>query len=224
MGARITRVRRGDTLRFGALKAQVLSPGSLSGDANEDSVVLLLDAGGKRFLFTGDCTGTNEILVGSICARGPPLYVLKVAHHASRSSTSSSFLSETDPRYAVIEVGRNSYGHPTPQTIAALRAEGTRIYSTQRNGTVTVTVSAGGKASWSFSKSSQPVTRASSSSSHSGRRQREHGRSERRVERRRHRLHHRDGRVLPPRRLPLPLTQQDQDLTEGCQGPRLPRL
>ena len=94
--------------------------------------------------------------------------MLKVAHHGSRSSTSSSFLAETDPRYAVIEVGRNSYGHPTPQTIAALRAEGTRIYSTQRNGTVTVTVSAGGKASWSFSKSSQPVTRASSSSSHSG--------------------------------------------------------
>lgn len=164
VGARITKVRRGMTLRFGTLRARVLSPGSLSGDPNQDSVVLLVDAGGKRLLFTGDCTGANEELVGSICARGPPLYLLKVSHHGSRYSTSSSFLDETDPKFAVISVGRNSYGHPTPQTISALKAEGTRIYSTQKNGTVTLTVSAAGKASWRFGKTSQPVTRASSSS------------------------------------------------------------
>jgi competence protein ComEC len=163
VGARITKVRRGATLRFGALKAKVLSPGSLTGEANEDSVVLLVAAGGKRILFTGDCTGANEALVGSICARGPPLYLLKVAHHGSRYSTSSTFLAETDPKFAVIEVGPNSYGHPTPQTIAALRAEGTRIYTTQKNGTITVTVSPSGKVAWAFARSSKPVTRASGS-------------------------------------------------------------
>lgn len=163
VGARITKVRRGATLRFGALTAKVLSPGSLSGDANEDSVVLLVDAGGRRFLFTGDCTGASEDLVGSICARGPPLYLLKVAHHGSKYSTSSSFLSETDPKFAVIEVGPNSYGHPTPQTIAALKAEGTRIFTTQKNGTITLTVSPSGKVAWAFAKSSKPVTKASSS-------------------------------------------------------------
>ena len=160
VGASITKVRRGATLRFGALRAKVLSPGSLSGDANEDSVVLLLDAGGRRFLFTGDCTGGNESLVGSICARGPPLYLLKVAHHGSRSSTGTGFLSETRPKFAVISVGHNSYGHPTPETIAALKAEGTRIYSTQKNGTVTLTVSGSGAVTWAFAKSSQPVIKA----------------------------------------------------------------
>ncbi len=168
VGADIKKVHRGVTLRFGALSAKVLGPGSLSGDANEDSVVLLVDAGGKRFLFTGDCTGANESLVGSICARGPPLYLLKVAHHGSRSSTSSSFLAETDPKFAVISVGHNSYGHPTPETISALKSDGTRIYSTQKNGTITLTVSASGGVSWAFSRSSKPVTSAVRSSSAGG--------------------------------------------------------
>ena len=168
VGAAVKKVRRGDTLRFGALSAKVLSPGSLSGDANEDSVVLLVEAGGKRFLFTGDCTGANESLVGSICARGPPLYLLKVAHHASRYSTSTAFLAETDPRFAVISVGSNSYGHPTPETIAALKAEGTRIYSTQKNGTVTLTIAASGSVAWTFARSGKPVTRAGGSSGSGG--------------------------------------------------------
>jgi competence protein ComEC len=168
VGAHITKARRGMTLRFGALRAKVLSPGSLSGDANEDSVVLLVDAGGKEFLFTGDCTGANESLVGSICARGPPLYLLKVAHHGSRYSTSSSFVSETNPKFAVISVGSNSYGHPTPETISALKADDTRIYSTQKNGTVTLTVSSSGGVSWAFAKSARPVPKTGGSSGGSG--------------------------------------------------------
>ena len=163
VGAKITRVRRGDTLRFGTLRAKVLSPASLSGDANEDSVVLLLEAGGKRFLFTGDCTGSNESLVGSICARGPPIYLLKVAHHGSRYSTDSTFLSETRPKFAVICVGPNSYGHPTPETVAALKSQGTRIYSTQKNGTTTLTVAPSGAVSWAFAGSAKPLTSAGQS-------------------------------------------------------------
>ena len=76
----------------GRRRAQVLSPAGLSGDANDDSVVLRLDAGGRRFLLTGDCTGANEAAVGSICARGPPIDVLKVSHHGSRYSTGAAFL------------------------------------------------------------------------------------------------------------------------------------
>jgi competence protein ComEC len=168
VGARLIKARRGMALHFGSLTAKVLSPGSLSGDANEDSVVLLVVAGGKEFLFTGDCTGANESLVGSICARGPPLYLLKVAHHGSRYSTSSGFLSETNPKFAVISVGSNSYGHPAPETISALKADGTRIYSTQKNGTVTLTVSSSGGVSWAFAGSSKPVTSAGHSSSSTG--------------------------------------------------------
>jgi competence protein ComEC len=159
-GTTVAQVRRGATLRFGAAQALVLSPAGLSGDANSDSVVLRLEAGGKSFLFTGDCTGPNEAAVGSICARGPPIDVLKVAHHGSRYSTSATFLADTRPRVAVICVGPNSYGHPTPATVGRLLDGGSRVYTTWKNGSVTFTVSATGAMSVSFGRSSQPVKKA----------------------------------------------------------------
>jgi len=157
-GTVVQQVRRGASLRFGALPAKVLSPAGISGDPNSDSVVILLQAGGKRFLFTGDVTGTNEAAVGAQLARGPPLAVLKVAHHGSAYSTTAAFLSQARPRFAVIEVGHNSYGHPSAATIARLRAAGARIYDTLKNGTITLSVSSAGTLTWAFSRSSAPVT------------------------------------------------------------------
>lgn len=159
-GTTVVQSRRGATMRFGSARAEVLSPAGLSGDANSDSVVLRLDAGGKSFLFPGDCTGPNEAAVGSSCARGPPIDVLKVAHHGSRYSTTSAFVADTRPRVAVICVGPNSYGHPTPATVGRLLAAGSRVYTTWKNGGVTFTVSATGAMSVSFSRSSQAVKKA----------------------------------------------------------------
>ena len=157
-GSRVVRVARGSPpMRWGAATARVLSPGSLSGDANEDSMVVLLGAGGARFLFTGDCTGPNEAAVGAVCARGPPVTVLKVAHHGSSSSTSSSFVADVRPRMAVIDVGPNSYGHPTAEVLESLRAAGVTVYTTWKNGTITLTVAASGSMKRSFSRSPQPV-------------------------------------------------------------------
>ena len=158
VGAKTVQIRRGDTYRWGAVKAKVLSPGGISGDANADSVVLLLELANRRLLLAADLTGPNEETVGRICARGPPLYVLKVAHHGSRYSTDSGFLADADPRFAVISVGANSYGHPAPATVSRLRGSGARVYTTQRNGTITLTISPSGAVKWRFSKSSRPVT------------------------------------------------------------------
>jgi len=159
-GTTVIQVRRGATFRCGAARARILSPAALSGDANSDSVVLRLEAGGKSFLFTGDCTGPSEAAVGSICARGPPVTVLKVAHHGSRYSTTSAFLAGVRPSIAVISVGPNSYGHPTPATVGRLLAGGSRVYTTWKNGGVTFTVSAAGALRATFSRSSRPVKEA----------------------------------------------------------------
>jgi competence protein ComEC len=98
--------------------------------------------------------------VGGICARGPPLYLLNVAHHGSGYSTSSEFLADTDPRFAVISVGANSYSHPTPETVARLRRSGARVHTTRRNGTITLLVSTSGAVKWRFTRSSKPVAGA----------------------------------------------------------------
>lgn len=159
-GTRVVQVRRGRSLpAWGSARAQVLSPAGLSadGDENEDSIVLLLRASGRRFLFTGDSTGAGEEAAGEICARGPPVTVLKVSHHGSEYSTSSAFLTGVRPRFAVISVGPNDYGHPTPETLARLRETGATVYTTWKNGTVTFTVAKGGALGRTFSRSSTPV-------------------------------------------------------------------
>jgi beta-lactamase superfamily II metal-dependent hydrolase len=165
VGAKVSHTYRGQRLRFGALVAQVLSPDTyMAPDLNADSIVLLLKIDGKEVLLTGDLTGPNEAVVGSICARGPPLYLLKVAHHGSAYSTGDSFLSETRPQYAVISVGPNSYGHPSPATLARLHAHGVRTYTTQTDGTITVRFAASGAVTWAFTRSSKPVQASSGSS------------------------------------------------------------
>jgi competence protein ComEC len=167
-GAKVVQVRRGLTARFGKAKVTVLAPASLSGDANTDSVVLLLQAGGRRVVFTGDSTGSGEVAAGASLARGPPVDVLKVSHHGSRSSTTATFVGDARPRTAVISVGRNSYGHPTEDTVLRLRGGGTRVFSTQRSGSITLTVTSRGALRWSFARSSAPLAHGVSKGSGSG--------------------------------------------------------
>ena len=164
-GARLVSVFRGQTLHFGSLSARVLNPVADGSDTNADSIVLLLNIHGHRVLLTGDDYGASEDSVADACANGPPLYVLKVAHHGSAYATSAYFLSQTRPRYAVISVGQNSYGHPSRETVGRLRAAHATIYETEINGAITVTFLASGAVRWAFGDSSRPTTHAAGSSS-----------------------------------------------------------
>ena len=158
-GTAVVQARRGLTKRFGTAKATVLAPGGLSGDANTDSIVLELDAAGRRVVFTGDSTGAGETAAGATLARGPPVDVLKVSHHGSRYSTTTGFLTGARPRTAVISVGRNSYGHPSSDAVKRLRAGGARVFSTRRSGSITLTVTAAGGLRWSYARSGAQITR-----------------------------------------------------------------
>jgi competence protein ComEC len=48
--------------------------------------------------------------------------ILKVGHHGSKYATSDGFLTAVEPRVAVIQCGRNTFGHPTIETLDKLRA------------------------------------------------------------------------------------------------------
>jgi competence protein ComEC len=70
----------------------------------------------------------------------PPVEILKVAHHGSGDPGLPSLLARIRPRIAVISVGdHNDYGHPHPETLAALEAApGLDLYRTDRDGRVVV--------------------------------------------------------------------------------------
>ena len=55
--------------------------------------------------------------------------VLKVPHHGSADPGLAGVLARVAPRVAVIEVGaHNTYGHPAPQALQALRARTCRSW------------------------------------------------------------------------------------------------
>lgn len=141
----ITRVlaRRGMTLELGGgAVLHVLYPeGDVSylpsEKANEGSVVLQLTYGESEMLFMADVgTGVERRLM-ALDAPGLRSDVLKVGHHGSKYSSAEDFLRAVSPDVALISVGkRNTYGHPTTQTLSRLQTVGAEVLRTDELGTV----------------------------------------------------------------------------------------
>ena len=108
---------------------------SVGSDANNSSIVIMLEYGSFKFLFTGDA---GEEVEKKLLSSGANLScdVLKVGHHGSKYSSTSSFLSATGADYGVICVGSNSYGHPTSDALSRLSSAGISVYRTDLNGNV----------------------------------------------------------------------------------------
>ncbi|MGF1473222.1 MAG: ComEC/Rec2 family competence protein [Rubrobacteraceae bacterium] len=143
-GARVFVARAGMSMDWGGTGVDVLSPppeaqGGLFGEPNEDSVALLLSFGAARVLLTGDAENRGEEYMSTGRHTGP-VTVLKVGHHGSNSSTTPLFLNRFRSEIAVISVGENSYGHPTPQTLRRLETVGAEVFRTDEHGDVLVTI------------------------------------------------------------------------------------
>jgi competence protein ComEC len=130
-------VSAGDLIGYKESSFAVLSPTSdflNDKEVNESSIVLGLQSEDAKSLFTGDIGfGVENYLVDTYDIDAD---ILKVAHHGSRFSTGQKFLSEVTPRISVIEVGKNSFGHPTQAALNRLMQSGSSIYRTDQNGTV----------------------------------------------------------------------------------------
>ena len=129
---------RGDTAEsFGEARAQIFAPVSMEND-NDASISVLTSAGDFDVLITGDMDSQVEEAL-SEREHLSDIEVLVVAHHGSRYSTSTEFLTEITPQVGVISVGEdNSYGHPTQDVLDRLEAAGVDVYRTDLNGTVTI--------------------------------------------------------------------------------------
>ncbi|GAA3690358.1 ComEC/Rec2 family competence protein [Arthrobacter ginkgonis] len=62
--------------------------------------------------------------------------ILKVSHHGARNG-GTAVIGAADPRAALVGVGAgNRYGHPAPETLAALEAAGAAVFRTDTGGAV----------------------------------------------------------------------------------------
>ncbi|MFC4454332.1 DNA internalization-related competence protein ComEC/Rec2 [Deinococcus sonorensis] len=129
----VREVRRGDHLQAGDLSLTVLWPQGAPWAAadNDNSVALRLDGPQFHTALLGDLPDPAEERLGV-----GRLDLLKLAHHGSRFSSSAAFLAETQPRAAIISVGRNSYGHPNAAVLERLRQQGVQVWRTDELGTI----------------------------------------------------------------------------------------
>lgn len=136
-GIRYSSLRRGQTLSFGDLSLECLSPGDTPNpdDTNANSVVLVANYHGLDILCPGD--GEEEMLAS---LELPPVEVFKIGHHGSKDPALRRTLEKLKPDATIISVGQgNTYGHPAESTLDKLRDSGTRIFRTDQQGTIRVT-------------------------------------------------------------------------------------
>jgi len=139
-GGRVLAARAGLRLRAGAIDAAVRwppprRPGSPGDeDPNERAVVVRATVAGLRALVPSDLEGPPLRR-----AAGGPVDLLVLPHHGSADPDVPRLLAALRPRLAVASVGRsNGYGHPAPETVAAVRDAGVPLRRTDRDGTVAV--------------------------------------------------------------------------------------
>jgi competence protein ComEC len=133
----------GGELDLGALRLTALwPPRELAAQRFEDpnllSLVLLAEWRHFSMLLTGDTEAEAAPIDPG------PIDVLKVAHHGSDDAGLDRLLDHAVPKLAVISVGENPYGHPTPETISTLSEHQVPALRTDEAGEVTIEASATG--------------------------------------------------------------------------------
>jgi len=143
-GLRIREAARGSALvaDLAPVDAELLYPwpgwerevGASHGGANNSSLVLRVSLGKVSFLLTGDIEAPAERLLleraGSLRAT-----VMKVPHHASKTSSTPAFVASVDPLVAVAGIGAdNHFGFPHASVSSRYLSRGTPLYWTGRHG------------------------------------------------------------------------------------------
>jgi len=132
-------VSGGENIYFGEdINLEVLSPiGSTAVNANDDSLVIRLGYRDFRVMFTGDA---ETVPLEAISESGQDCRadIVKIPHHGSGNAWTEDFFRAADPEAAVISVGQNLFGHPSPKVLEGLEQMNIRVVRTDRDGAVTV--------------------------------------------------------------------------------------
>jgi competence protein ComEC len=127
-----------EVARVGSLTWQVVAPQHLVDDnPNDASVVLLVVTRGLRLLLAGDVEPPSQAPLTRLAGLAP-VDVLKVPHHGS-AHQDDRLLQGLGASLALVSVGKdNDYGHPSPRTLAVLRAAGAQVHRTDLEGDLAV--------------------------------------------------------------------------------------
>ena len=137
----------GDVINMGRnVSVEVLSPDRGNPldekDENKNSLVLRVNVKGSSVLMTGDIDEKGEkTLIADTDIKAD---ILKVAHHGSRYSSCEKFIAVAAPKIAVIQVGKNTYGHPSEEVIKRLEEHKITVLRNDEQGAVGIRVNKAG--------------------------------------------------------------------------------
>ncbi|MBM3255427.1 MAG: MBL fold metallo-hydrolase [Candidatus Omnitrophica bacterium] len=132
-------LRRGGRLKLKDINLDVLwPPDTQAGSFNENSLVIKLSFNNFSCLLTADL---NKISEEKLLKEGSDLKsnILKIGHHGRDDATSQGFLDSVSAEVAIISTD-NSREELLDLTLATLRKKNMKVYRTDTNGTIIVTV------------------------------------------------------------------------------------
>lgn len=115
-------------------------------DENSMSLIMKINFLGNgsetSILVTGDVDESMEKEICNLWNKKGNV-ILSVAHHGSKTATCEELLDKIKPVMAVIQVGKNTYGHPTPQTLGRLAGRNIPVYRNDLQGAVGLNIEDG---------------------------------------------------------------------------------
>lgn len=107
-------------------------------EENRSCSVFMIHCRDYRVLITGDLDEEGELAMlehyqGTDKLRAD---VLKIGHHGSRTSSAEAFLDAVDPKAAVIQVGKNNYGHPSQEVLERLAKRDIPVFRNDLDGAI----------------------------------------------------------------------------------------
>jgi competence protein ComEC len=128
-GVEVIFPKNGSQVTFGDIQLNFYCPSFYTVDENERSLITLAEINEKRCLYMGDCgQGAESMLVGE--GYDISADILKLGHHGSKNSTTEAFLDAVNPKFGVICVGYNLYGHPADEITQRLTRRKISFYRT----------------------------------------------------------------------------------------------
>lgn len=110
-----------------------------SRNMNDNSLVLKLSSGSFHLLLPGDIEKGGENAL--VRQAGLQADLMKIPHHASKTSSSIPLIEAVGPRYAVASLGEgNFFGFPHSGVLEKYERRGVKVFRTDRDGAVSFRV------------------------------------------------------------------------------------
>lgn len=120
----------GTRVEWDGVSIEVLGPVRRYDGPNDQSLAVMVDTAGRRFLFPGDAEVRAQRDLGNLAHD-----VLKVPHQGAGTSD-PDWITANAGSHAVISVGPNEFGHPADWVIRELERAGATVLRTDRGGDV----------------------------------------------------------------------------------------